>query len=61
MNPKELVEFARMWGWSKDDLIFAATALLKEATRDREMLKETCCICGGDGVYLGEPCTACSN
>lgn len=61
MNPEELANFTRVWGWNKDDLILAAYSLLKEATKDKVMLKGACYICGGDGVYLGEPCTACNS
>jgi hypothetical protein len=61
MNPKELIDYVRAWGWSKDDLIEASCSLLKEATRDRGKLKESCCICAGDGVIFGEECKGCNN
>jgi len=60
MNPKKLIEFAKLWGWTRDDLIVAACSLLKEATHDSEILKSTCVICGGDKVIFGEPCGACN-
>ena len=60
MNPKELVTYVRTWGWTRDDLIVAATALLKEATHDTEMVRNNCAICGGDKKIFGKPCGACT-
>lgn len=60
MIPKELVNFARLWGWTRDDLILAATYLLQEATHDSKLVRNNCVICGGDKVIFGEPCGGCS-
>jgi hypothetical protein len=60
MNPKKLIEYAKLWGWNRDDLIVAACALLKEATSDNELVRNNCPICGGDKVIFGEQCGGCS-
>lgn len=60
MNPKELINYAKLWGWTRDDLIKAASLLLIEATHDSQAVKNNCPICGGDKVIFGEPCGACN-
>ncbi len=59
MNPRELIKYARVWGWTRDDIIVAAHTLLTEVAGDDQVLKSTCVICGGDRVLFGKPCTAC--
>jgi len=61
MTPKQLIQYAKLWGWSRDDFIKAATLLLTEATHDSEVVKSNCVICGGDKVIFGEPCGGCSS
>jgi len=60
MNPKQLVEYAKLWGWTRDDFILAASHLLNEATHDSQVVRNNCVICGGDKVIFGEPCGGCT-
>lgn len=60
MNPKELIEYARVWGWTRDDMIVAASLLLAEATPEHKLVRSNCAICGGDKVFNGKPCGNCN-
>lgn len=60
MNPKELIKYVIIWGWTKDDLIVAAASLLNEATHDSVLVKSNCVICGGDKIIFGKECGGCS-
>ena len=60
MNPKELVKYTRIWGWTRDDVIVAASYLLAEATPEHKLVRNNCVICGGDKVFNGKPCGNCT-